>query len=94
MIGVLTESQRARKYWSDLKTKLVEEGFEVSDYIGQLKIEAEDGKLRETDCVTTKSAFRIIQSIPSKLKHLRDGWQKLAMIGCKRLKILNWLRNE
>src|SRR3989338_7745281 len=65
VIGTLTESDRARKYWSDLKTKLIEEGFEVSAKIGQLKLMAEDGKLRLTDCANTKNTFRIIQSIPS-----------------------------
>jgi DNA-damage-inducible protein D len=66
IISALDASTRPRKYWSDLKKKLNEEGFQVSDYIGQLKLVAEDGKLRETDCANTKSAFRIIQSIPSK----------------------------
>ena len=41
VIGALTESERARKYWSDLKTKLLEESFEVSEKIGQLKLPAE-----------------------------------------------------
>ena len=36
IIGVLTQTDRARKYWSDLKVKLSEEGFEVSEKIGQL----------------------------------------------------------
>ena len=64
IVGVLTESDRARKYWSDLKTKLIEEGLEVSEKIGQLKLMAEDGKWRVTDCANTKNIFRIIQSIP------------------------------
>jgi len=83
IVGVLTQTDRARKYWSDLKTKLVEEGFEVSDYIGQLKLKAEDGKLRETDCVNTKSAFRIIQSIPSKKAEPFKRW--LAKVGYERV---------
>ena len=36
IMEVLTKSDRARKYWSDLKVKLNEEGFEVSEKIGQL----------------------------------------------------------
>ncbi len=83
IVSILTESQRARKYWSDLKIKLIEEGFEVSDYIGQLKLPAEDGKLRETDCVNTKSAFRIIQSIPSKKAEPFKRW--LAKVGYDRV---------
>ena len=41
IVGILTQTERCRKYWSDLKVKLVEEGFEVSEKIGQLKILAE-----------------------------------------------------
>jgi DNA-damage-inducible protein D len=65
MVAVLTESQIPRRYWSDLKAKLNEEGYEPYDEIVQLKLEAEDGKMRLTDCVNTKNALRIIQSIPS-----------------------------
>jgi len=36
--GVLTQTGMARKYWSDLKVKLIEEGFELSEKIGQLKL--------------------------------------------------------
>ncbi|MEA3378937.1 MAG: Bro-N domain-containing protein [Nanoarchaeota archaeon] len=66
VVGALTGTGRVRKYWSDLKTKLQDdEGFEVSEKIGQLKLIAEDGKLRLTDCANTKNIFRVIQSIPS-----------------------------
>ena len=40
VIQAITDSGRPRKYWSDLKKKLMEEGFELSEKIGQLKIEA------------------------------------------------------
>jgi DNA-damage-inducible protein D len=83
IIGVLTSTDRARKYWSDLKVKLTEEGFEVSEKIGQLKLTAEDGKLRETDCVNIKNAFRIIQSIPSPKAEPFKLW--LAQVGHERL---------
>ena len=83
IVEVLTESNRPRKYWSDLKTKLGEEGFEVSDYIGQLKLRAEDDKLRETACVSTKSVFRLIQSIPSKKAEPFKRW--LAEVGHDRV---------
>ena len=49
IIGVLTESKRPRKYWSDLKSKLKLEGSEVSEKIGQLKMKSSDGKMRMTD---------------------------------------------
>src|SRR3989338_3500676 len=41
IVGALTQTDRSRKYWSDLKVKLIEEGFEVSEKIGQLKLMAE-----------------------------------------------------
>lgn len=46
VIEVLTGTDRPRKYWGDLKTKLNKEGSELSDKIGQLKMKAADGKLR------------------------------------------------
>ena len=36
VVYVLTESERSRKYWNDLKIKLKKEGSEVSDNIGRL----------------------------------------------------------
>ena len=83
IIGALTESDRARKYWSDLKVKLNEEGFEVSAKIGQLKLMADDGKLRLTDCANTKNMFRIIQSIPSPRAEPFKQW--LAQVGYDRV---------
>jgi len=41
VIEVLTDSDRPRKYWSDLKSKLKKEGSEVSEKIGQLKLTSE-----------------------------------------------------
>ena len=83
IVGALTQTDRARKYWSDLKTKLQEEGFEVSEKIGQLKLMAEDGKLRLTDCATTKNMFRIVQSIPSPKAEPFKQW--LAQVGYDRV---------
>jgi hypothetical protein len=65
IIQILTESDRPRKYWSDLKSKLKQEGSELSEKIGQLKMQAEDGKMRITDIADTEQLFRLIQSIPS-----------------------------
>ena len=47
IVEVLTESDRPRKYWNDLKKKLEEEGSQLSDFIGQLKLLAPDGKMQE-----------------------------------------------
>lgn len=49
VIEVLSGTDRPRKYWSDLKVKLQKEGSELSEKIGQLKLSAEDGKMRLTD---------------------------------------------
>ena len=65
VIEALTDSDRPRKYWSDLKSKLKTEGSELSENIGQLKMQAEDGKMRLTDVADTEQLFRLIQSIPS-----------------------------
>ncbi|MEK6892463.1 MAG: Bro-N domain-containing protein [Nanoarchaeota archaeon] len=83
IIGALTQTDRARKYWSDLKTKLIGEGFEVSEKIGQLKLMADDGKLRLTDCANTKNMFRIIQSISSPKAEPFKQW--LAQVGYDRV---------
>lgn len=65
VVEVLTESDRPRKYWNDLKKKLEMEGSQLSDKIGQLKLPSSDGKLYKTDVLSTKNILRLIQSIPS-----------------------------
>jgi len=65
VIEVLTESDRPRKYWNDLKTKLKKEGSELSEKIGQLKMKSADGKFYITDVADTEQLFRLIQTIPS-----------------------------
>ena len=65
VIEVLTNSDRPRKYWSDLKAKLKSEGSELSEKIGQLKMLSIDGKSYKTDVADTEQLFRLIQSIPS-----------------------------
>ena len=65
VIAVLTDSDRPRKYWNDLKNKLIAEGSELSEKIGQLKMLSSDGKFYKTDCMTTEQLFRLIQSVPS-----------------------------
>ena len=65
VIEALTDSERPRKYWSDLKSKLNIEGSQLSENIGQLKIQSTDGKFYKTDVADTEQLFRLIQSIPS-----------------------------
>jgi hypothetical protein len=84
IIEALTGNERSRKYWSDLKNKLVKEGYsEVSEKIGQLKLQAPDGKQRLTDCANTETMFRIIQSIPSPKAEPFKRW--LAKVGYERV---------
>ena len=59
VIEGLTGTDRPRKYWSDLKARLKKEGSELSEKIGQLKMEAEDGKMRETDVADTEQLLRL-----------------------------------
>ena len=65
VIEALTGTDRPRKYWNDLKTKLKKEGSELSENIGQLKMMSSDGKLYQTDVADTAQILRLIQSIPS-----------------------------
>jgi methylphosphotriester-DNA--protein-cysteine methyltransferase len=84
VIEAITGTNRVRKYWNDLKKKLGEEGLsQLSDFIGQLKIEAQDGKMRKTDCANTEGLFRIIQSIPSPRAEPFKRW--LAKVGYERI---------
>ena len=85
VIEVLVGTERPRKYWNDLKKKLFEEGYvELSEKIGQLKMQATDGKFYQTDCSNTETMFRIIQSIPSPKAEPFKRW--LAKVGYERVK--------
>ncbi len=84
VIEALTGSDRPRKYWSDLKKKLLQEGYaELSEKIGQLKLQSSDGKFYATDCANTETMFRIIQSIPSPKAEPFKRW--LAKVGYERV---------
>jgi hypothetical protein len=83
VISALTGTDRPRKYWNDLKTKLAKEGSELSDKIGQLKMPSSDGKNYKTDVADTEQLFRLIQSIPSPKAEPFKQW--LAQVGKERL---------
>ena len=83
VIEILTESPRPRKYWNALKTKLQDEGSELSQKMGQLKLQAQDGKMRLTDVADTEQLFRLIQSVPSKKAEPFKLW--LAKVGRERI---------
>ena len=65
VIAVLTDSDNPRRYWSDLKRKLLKEGSQLYAKIVQLKMPSGDGKYYKTDVATTEQLFRLIQSVPS-----------------------------
>jgi hypothetical protein len=83
VIEMLTGTYRPRKYWSELKSKLMKEGIELSEKIGQLKMLAEDNKLRVTDVADTEQLFRLTQSIPSPKAGPFKLW--LAQVAAERL---------
>lgn len=83
VIEVLTNSDRPRKYWNDVKSKLKKEGSQLSEQIGQLKLKSSDGKSYKTDVADTEQLFRLIQSIPSPKAEPFKQW--LAQIAAERL---------
>jgi len=83
VIEVLTDTARPRKYWNDLKKKLAEEGSELSEKIGQLKMLSSDGKQYLTDVADTENILRLIQSIPSPKAEPFKLW--LAKVGYERI---------
>ena len=85
VVAALTDSSIPRRYWTDLKVKLVDnEGYdELYDNIVQLKMPADDGKDRLTDAANVETIFRIIQSIPSKKANVFKRW--LAKVGYERI---------
>ena len=84
VVEVLVGGDRPRKYWNDLKNKLYQEGYDqLSEKIGQLKLQSADGKFYATDCANTETMFRIIQSIPSPKVEPLKRW--LARVGKERI---------
>ncbi|RLD40338.1 MAG: hypothetical protein DRI89_12220 [Bacteroidetes bacterium] len=83
VIAILADNSRARKYWNDLKKKLVDEGSQLSEKIGQLKMQSTDGKFYKTDVADTEQLLRLIQSIPSPKAEPFKMW--LAKVGYERI---------
>ncbi len=83
VIEILTDSTIPKRYWSDLKSKLKNEGSEVYEKIVRLKMIAPDGKKRGTDCFSVEDLLRVIQSIPSPKAEPFKLW--LAKIGNERI---------
>ncbi len=84
VVQALTDTTNARDYWYKMKARVkVEEESELSTFCRQLKLEASDRKMRETDCANTEGLFRIIQSIPSPKAEPFKRW--LAKVGYERV---------
>ncbi|MBR0270130.1 MAG: Bro-N domain-containing protein [Prevotella sp.] len=86
VVFVLVESkdyQTSRKYWNKLKQRLKEEGNETVTNCHQLKLQADDGKMRKTDVADTEQLFRLIQSIPSPKAEPFKQW--MAQVAAQRL---------
>jgi len=83
VIAVLTESKIPRRYWTDLKNKLSQEGSQLYENIVQLKLKAPDGKMRLTDTLDTEGIFRLIESVPSPKAEPFKMW--LATLGKERI---------
>ena len=87
IIGILTDSDNPRRYWSDLKRKLKAEGSQLYENFVQLKMESADGKMYLTDAANTEQVLRLIQSIPSKKAEPFKLW--LAKTGRPAISNLN-----
>jgi DNA-damage-inducible protein D len=86
IIQVLTQqpdSRRASNYWKVLKNRLAKEGSQLVTNCNQLKMTAEDGKQRLTDCATAQTLLRLVQSVPSPKAEPIKLW--LAKVGYERL---------
>src|SRR3989338_8691998 len=83
IVAALAGSSNPRRYWSDLKIKLKDEGFELYEKIVQLKLPSSDDKFYETDCANTETLLRIVQSIPSPKAEPFKRW--LAKVGYERV---------
>ena len=84
ILGVLTESENPRKYWSVLKTRFKKEGNELATICSQQKLKSpKDGKMYNTDVADMQGIFRIIQSVPSPKAEPFKMW--LAEVGKERL---------
>ena len=83
ILGILTESENPRKYWSVFKVRLKKEGNELATICSQLKMKASDGKMRQTDVANMQGIFCIIQSVPSPKAEPFKMW--LAEVGKERI---------
>ncbi|MEO7030312.1 MAG: BRO family protein [Acidobacteriaceae bacterium] len=89
IIKILTDQPDVRKagtYWKVMKNRLSKEGSQLVTNCNQLKLTAEDGKLRLTDCATSETLLRLVQSVPSPRAEPIKLW--LAKVGYERMQEL------
>ncbi len=79
----LSNYQSARKYWKVLKGRLAKEGSELVANCYQLKLTADDGKMRMTDVANAETLLRLVQSVPSPKAEPIKLW--LAKVGYERM---------
>ena len=82
VVRVLTDQpnqEAARNYWKSLESRIKDESGQPGTKRTQLKMKAEDGKMRLTDVVNTKELLRLVQSIPSPKAEPFKQW--LAEVG-------------
>ena len=93
VIGALTNSKIPKRYWSDLKRKLIEEGSQLYENIVQLKMTSKkDGKNYLTDTLDTKGILRLIESVPSSKAEPFKLW--LAKMGSDRIMERKWNKGK
>lgn len=84
VIEALTDSQKPRNYWYDLKRReLAKSGVELSEICRQFKLKAANNRFYNTDCADDAGMLRIIQSVPSPKAEPFKRW--LAQVGAERL---------
>ncbi len=83
VVGILSNSVNPSAYWRKLKQRLTKEGNQTVTNCHKLKMQATDGKMRNTDVLDTKGVLRLVQSIPSPNAEPFKMW--LAKVGSERL---------
>lgn len=79
VVAALTDSPSPRQYWGVLKGRETQ----LLTNCLQLKLPSADGKYYATDCASTETMLRIIQSIPSPKAEPFKRW--LAKVGYERV---------
>ena len=79
VIEILTDSVEPRNYWATLKKREPQ----LLTVCQQLKMKAQDGRSRSTDCASTEGILRIVMSVPSPKAEPLKQW--LAQVGTERI---------